>query len=1101
MFKQTSNGTGGSASHDSFLQSFHRRSGKARSLLKYVCLAAAACFASSVSGQTTSTSIEITRDGPDPSLAEQGIVVFTHLDFEDATPAPTGTITITDGTDSCTATLPETFCLYQPQTAGTKTLTADYSGDANFDASTSPGITHEVEPTALPERVSIPDGFGLFGPLVKEANMPSSAASVSADGRLVVFASDADNLVPGDINGFSDVFVQDRLSGTITRISTDFFGNGGNGPSVDPAISDDGQMVVYASDADNLVRNDSNGVSDIFVHFLTEGDTDRVSVDSSFNEGDLGSFRPSISRHGQFVAFDSDAPNLVPDDTNFAPDVFVRAVFDGTTERVSVDSAGMESDGPSSFASISADGQSVLFESNATNLVGTADTNGVTDVFVHDRDTDTTERVSISTMDAEGNAFSSAGSTRANLSDDGQLAVFETQADNLVAGDENLERDILLRDRNADTTTRITLGPGDVEANGASENASISANGGFVAFRSFADNLVADDTNLRGDIFVHDLVTGENEIASLSSGGRQTINESSNLPTLSADGQFVAFETDAANLINNDNNMATDVFVRDRNAEITLRASEAVAGTQGDGDSADDAAVSSDGRFVAFRSGATNLVNGDTNQRDDIFVFDRDTGAIERVSVNSAGEEANAISAQSSISDDGRFVAFVSLASNLGMNDDTNGTADIFVHDRDLDTTERVSIDSSGAGGNGFSQLPSVSSNGQFVAFESGATNLVDGDSNGKFDVFVRDLINETTERVSAGDGGTVEGDEDSFYASISDDGRFVAFESSATNLVADDTNGARDAFVHDRDTGETRRVSVDSDGNEGTGGNQGTNRPRISGNGQFIAFEAEFDNLVEGDSNGVDDIFVHDRAAGATERVSVDGSGNEIDGFSIDPDISDDGRFVLFTSVEPELDPDAPSNGFTLDVFVHDRETGVVQLLSQNRDGEATDNFSDSPAISGNGRFAAFQSFATNLVPGDSNRKTDVFVTETIALSLVAPEMLDFGDHPQDSPSAPQTITVESTGPAELVLEMLTIEGNAASDFDIVSDDCSTQSIGTQASTENTCPFDVTFTPSEPGVREAQIMIPSNSESSPDAVPLQGTNDVVFFSGFEGPQ
>jgi len=1093
MFKQTSNGTSGSASHDALAYWSHRRSGIARILFEFIFIATVACLVGPAWGQT-GTSIQITRDGPDPSLARQGIVVFTHLDSDGGN--PTGTITVTDGTDSCTATLPDTFCLYQPQTAGTKTLTANYSGDANFEPSTSDPVTHEVAPAALPERVSIPDGFGLFAPLVAEANMASSSASVSADGRLVVFASDADNLVPGDFNSVSDVFVQDRLSGTVTRISVDPFGNGGNGASMNPAISADGQSVVFESAADNLVLDDTNDVPDIFRHDLTSGETDRISINSSSAEGNLGSSNPSISRFGQYVAFESSAPNLVPNDDNNAPDIFVRAVFDGTTERVSIDSDGAGADADSGFASISADGQSVIFQSDASNLVDN-DTNGFTDVFVHDRDTDVTERVSVSTSDDEGNGFSSTGSTRANLSADGQIAVFETQADNLVDGDTNMERDILLRDRNADTTTRISEDSTGTGANDGNDNPAISADGTYVAFRSFADNLVPGDANGRGDIIVHNISTGTKEIASVTSAGRQTFDESSALPTLSSDGRFVAFETDSAELINNDSNGITDVFVRDRGKEITLRASEAAPGTQGNGDTADDPAVSSDGRFVAFRSGATNLVDGDTNQVDDVFVFDRDSGNIERVSVNSDDVQGDATSAQPSISDNGRFVAFVSLATNLATTNDTNQTADIYVRDRDMGTTERVSVNTDGVGGDNFSQLPSISGNGQFVAFESFATNLVNDDMNGEFDVFVRDLDGETTERVSVGEMG--EGDSASFYASISDDGRFVAFESAAKNLVGADTNEAQDAFVHDRDSGETRRVSVDSDGNEGTGGNQGANRPRISGNGQFVAFEADFGNLADDDTNGGDDIFVHDRVSGETERVSLDDNGNEVDGWSIDPAISDDGRFVVFTSIEPELDLDAPSN-FFLDVFVHDRETGAVRLLSQDRDGTATDRLSDRPAISGNGGLAAFQSFATNIVPGDSNRQFDTIAVETIALSLVTPDALEFGNQMSGNTSDAQSVTIESNGPVALVLETLVVEGAAADEFDVTADDCSGQALGTLNDANNTCQFDITFTPASPGIRQAQVVIPSNSESSPDTVSLQGTSDVVFFDGFESP-
>jgi len=969
MFKQTSNGTSGSASHDVLAYWSHRRSGIARILFEFIFITAVACLAGPAWGQT-GTSIEITRDGSDPSLAGQGVVVFTHLDFGGIAPAPTGDITITDGTDSCTATLPETFCLYQPQSPGTKTLTASYSGDANFDSSVSAAVSHVVEPQALPERVSVPDGYALFGPVVRQTNNVSQSASVSADGRFVAFHSDADNLVPDDFNGTTDVFVHDRLSGSVVRISTDFFGNDGNGASENPKISADGQAVVFQSEADNLVFGDTNGRSDIFYHDRQTGFTSRVSVDSSGVEGNSGSVNPSISQHGQFVAFESDADNLVPNDTNNRQDIFVREVFNDTTVRVSIDSNDNQANEFSGFASISADGLSVAFESFATNLVP-GDNNGVSDVFVRDLDTGFTERVSIADDGSESDDFSSSGGTLANISSDGQRVVFESNATNLVTGDDNSARDIFVRDRDADSTIRVSVDSDGIQSNLSSENPAISAGGGFVAFVSDANNLVENDDNGVGDVFTHEIGTGTTERASVNSANFEG-NLASTLPALSGNGAFVVFESYAPNLVGGDTNGTRDIFVRDRGSQTTVRASIAAQGTQGNGDVLNPA-VSENGQFVAFASRAGNLVPGDDNADPDIFVVDRGTGAVERISVNDDGVGANSSSFEPSISDDGRLVAFVSDADNLVAGD--TGFRDIFVRDRDLGTTERVSVDSSEVQADGDSHQPAISGDGRFVAFISTATNLVDVDTNGVFDVFVRDRDSGTTERVSV-DSAEVGADDESFSPSISDDGQFVAFESPATNLVGSDTNGAPDIFVRDRGAGTTERVSVQSvTGDEGTGGNQGANRPSISGNGRLVAFEAEFDNLVNGDTNGIDDVFVHDRDTGETERVSLDDAGSEVDGFSNAPSISDTGRFVAFESVQPDLDTDAESNGFISDIFVHDRETGNVRLMSANRDDEATNAGSFNAAISADGRIVAFESLATNLVPGDGNQSRDAFV------------------------------------------------------------------------------------------------------------------------------
>lgn len=324
-------------------------------------------------------------------------------------------------------------------------------------------------------------------------------------------------------------------------------------------------------------------------------------------------------------------------------------------------------------------------------------------------------------------------------------------------------------------------------------------------------------------------------------------------------------------------------------------------------------AISEGGRYVAFESAAPNLVVDDTNYMKDIFVVDRDTGAIERVSVSSVGQEANDLSGTPAISADGRYVAFESWASNL-VPGDANGACDVFVYDRQTSTIERVSVASGGGDANADSYGPSISADGRYVAFDSDASDLVPGDSNGAADVFVRDRQSGTTERVSLSSGGA-EGDGHSYYSAISADGRYVAFWSEASNLVAGDTNnfcGAEgddncaDVFVRDRQTGTTERVSVDSAGNEGSGDDlpsliililRNPGSPPVTADGRYVAFASQASNLVPGDTNnfcglGDDencyDIFVRDRAesvtvqAGAGETVTTDG---EADGATaLDP-------------------------------------------------------------------------------------------------------------------------------------------------------------------------------------------------------------------------
>jgi tricorn protease-like protein len=403
----------------------------------------------------------------------------------------------------------------------------------------------------------------------------------------------------------------------------------------------------------------------------------------------------------------------------------------------------------------------------------------------------TTERSSVSTGALEGNSVS----YDCAISADGRLVAFTSGATDLVAGDTNATWDIFVRDRASGTTERVSVNTAGAEANDRSSGASLSADGRFVAFQSDASNLVAGDTNGWTDVFVHDRQSGTTERVSVATGGTEADNESA-APSLSADGRFVAFHSAASNLVAGDTNATSDIFVRDRMGGTTERVSVSTFGAEGNSVSY-HSLVSADGRCVAFISLASNLVAGDTNVIWDVFVHDRQSGTTERVSVSTGGAEGNGMSFFASISADGRFVAFESAASNL-VAGDTNATWDVFVRDRASATTERASVDSSGSEANLGAGDTSISGDGRYVAFDSGASNLVGGDTNSKSDVFVHDRQNGTTERVSVDSSGT-EADHESGVPAISADGRYVAFESLASNLVASDTNGCDDVFVRDR--------------------------------------------------------------------------------------------------------------------------------------------------------------------------------------------------------------------------------------------------------------------------------------------------------------
>jgi len=390
------------------------------------------------------------------------------------------------------------------------------------------------------------------------------------------------------------------------------------------------------------------------------------------------------------------------------------------------------------------------------------------------------------------------------------------------------------------------------QGNGDSFDGLISDDGRYVAFESVASNLVDQDTNAAPDIFVRDTQTNVTTRVSVDSAGNQAIGTSSQ-PAISSNGRYVAFASDASNLLSMGTVAVADIFVHDRDTAQTTRVSVDSAGNGNGGNSISiEPSISDDGRYVAFRSLASNLVMDGASVLDSMFVRDRQLGVTSRVCVNSAGEAANSFCSYGSISGNGRYVVFGSAATNL-VADDLNGQGDVFLRDTVANTTVRVSLDSLGGEANGASWESSISSDGRYVAFKSAASNLVAGDVGGREDIFFRDLIAGTTTRVSVNNGG-VEADDHSSLPTISDDGRFVAFTSPATNLVPGDTNLTNDVFVHDRNTSATQRVSVDATGVQANGGSGG---PSIAGQGRYVTYATSANNLVPDDLNGRLDIVV----------------------------------------------------------------------------------------------------------------------------------------------------------------------------------------------------------------------------------------------------
>jgi Tol biopolymer transport system component len=409
-------------------------------------------------------------------------------------------------------------------------------------------------------------------------------------------------------------------------------------------------------------------------------------------------------------------------------------------------------------------------------------------------------------------------------------------------------------------------------------------------------------------------------------------------------------------------------------SQAVYRASIATGGAEADWDSRHPS-ISADGRYIAFTSGAFNLIPGGTPDTTDVYVRDRVTLQTTCVSVSSSGARGNNNSDSPSISSDGRYVAFRSYASNLVPND-TNGVEDIFLHDTVLGTTVLVSAAAGGAPANGWSDSPAISGNGNIVAYSSKTSNIVDGTAITVRNILAWNRLSGVTTRLSkAFDGSPANGD--SFFPAISEDGRYIAFESFASNILLGDTNNASDVFVADRLTGATQRVSVASGGLQSA---TDSDEAAISADGRWVAFRSYSTNLVTTlDQNDAPDVFLHDRATGATSLVSVGIDGAAALGESGSASLSSDGRYVAFWSRAANV-VSGDTNGWD-DVFVRDTVKQTTTRIS------AGDYWSLSPTITQNGVYVSFESYADNLVSADTNQMSDVFAAGPLAAAYSVSE------------------------------------------------------------------------------------------------------------------
>ncbi len=899
----------------------------------------------------------------------------------------------------------------------------------------------------------------------------SQMPMVSADGRYVLFVSTANNLALMS-NGAPmaastllnlNVFLRDRASNTTTLISVNLTGTGGgNGNSFPLGISTNGRFVLFESDADNLLANDTNNAGDIFVRDLVNGTTTLVSVNTNGWSGSGGSRDPAMTPDGRYVTFVSAANDLVSGDANGIPDIFVRDLQSNTTMLVSVGATSTSSISPtgsSETPEITPDGRYVAFYSTATNLVPGVTTTG--EVYIRDLTAGNTIWASANARSIFQSMTGGTNEVSCNfsISTNGQFVAFEA-CTNLPAG--VIPRGIILRYHVQGNFTDVICSNAPVPAESFEEihNLDMTPDGRFVAFVATVGNNSLTNTA----VYLWDAQTGSNTLVSPDQNTGGPASGVCDSPVVSTNGQYVAFLSDGTSLVPGPLNGPYHVYLRNVQAGATILLDADTNGTGFGVISVTVPSLSDDGCVIAFESGDDNIVPNDGNPDSDVFVRELAAGTAELISVHDPSlpsvTPSGGISGVTpySLSANGRYIVYFSDAGNVIPND-TSGYRDVFVRDLMTGTDVLVSANTNGVVGDSISTDPAISGNGRYVAFTSSADDLMANGTNNAQDVFVRDLQAGTTTLVSVSTDGVHPGNGDSFSPAISANGRYVLFHSKASNLASGSFGtGNENLFLRDLQTGTTCALTS---GGSGTGvyaaamtpdgsyvafwgiapGGFGVNvyiwstalatltytnglpvapgafpAISISANGQRLAclqgttstsgtlfgvdvpsnttwiiqsnkmFQASFDGLqFSGDGRFLtyamstnsfppNNVYLYDFETGTNLLISENPNTLQpANGSSDSPDISPDGRFIAYRTTAIDLVA-GNTNGIP-QLIVYDRLFGSNTLLSTAATGTASgDNRSLTPVFSGDGRTLVFTSWASNLATNDFNHFSDVF-------------------------------------------------------------------------------------------------------------------------------
>lgn len=678
--------------------------------------------------------------------------------------------------------------------------------------------------------------------------------SVSDDGRYVTFETAASDVVANDTNNAMDVFLYDRKLQTTRRISVALDGTQANGPSDHGQISQDGNYAVFNSDADNLIPNDTNHTTDVFVVTLQTtsrskaGTIQRVSTTSTGGQANAGSFDPTINADGSVVAFVSWATNL--DGPSSGACIYSHDLVSGKTLLISKYSNGAPAS-DSWLPSISSTGRYVVFESGSPIVI--KDTNNLYDVYRYDRQLGTSTLCSVSSRGIQGSRRTAIDIGRRNITADGRFVTFTSPAPELDPAKNNNTWDAYLRDVKLNVTKRVSAAPSGTETGGgASLHPSMSSDGRYVVYSSYGSNLVANDPNDASDVFLYDRQTKSTSILSVNAQGQSSrwgVWYGSYDPDICADGSTVCFSSQSDNIVDGHTNGHTDIFVRN----LFARTIQWISGSKdkpNDGDSF-NSRISANGRFVVYTSWSSKFIPGASKGTAQIYQWDLKTGQTVLVSQNNLGQPSNGYCDNAVQSADGRYVAFDSFGDNL-VNDDNNNCRDVFVRDTIAKVTIRVSLGTilTWDGGQAHSncQRPWITADGTRVVFDT-AASLVANDKDGLDDIYMRDLRNNQTTLVYTTSTGQP-AKAWSIGGWISPDGRYVTFASYFSGVVPNDTNGNWDGFRKDLLTGQTIRLTVSAQGQQGDKAARDQGLYQLTPDGRICLYCSLATNIVPGVKN-----------------------------------------------------------------------------------------------------------------------------------------------------------------------------------------------------------------------------------------------------------